>query len=183
MYNQSYEDYMRSVLGYQGNYGDNTYQANMYNTYDVMQESNYRNEQEVENMYPEIYRIVYPMVCKACDNVSGPITEEVVETMTNNIFMSVETQESVKVNVKVENRNGDVKNPNARQEKELQETRQNNFLLRDLIRILLLRELLRRNQGGRPPMRPPFGGGPGMPGPRPPMRPPIRPRDFEGYVY
>ena len=62
-------------------------------------------------------------------------------------------------------KNGDVRNPNAKEPEVRNETRQRNFLLRDLIRILILRELLRRRQ--RPPMPP-------MRPPRPPM-PPMRP--------
>lgn len=57
--------------------------------------------------------------------------------------------------------------------------------LRDLIQILLIRELLNRR---RPPFRPPMPNPPG-PGPRPPMRPPFGPgpgrppfnRDFDSF--
>ena len=51
------------------------------------------------------------------------------------------------------------------------EKRQLNGGLRDLIQILLIRELLNRR---RPPFRPPMPNPPG-PGPRPPMRPPFGP--------
>ena len=59
------------------------------------------------------------------------------------------------------------------------ETRQINRNLRDLIQILLIRELLRRRRPGRPPMppRPPMPG----PGPRPPMRPPFGPQFNRNY--
>ena len=58
-------------------------------------------------------------------------------------------------------KNGDVKNPRS---KETRRPRPNNYLLRDLIRILILRELL---SGGRPgfPPRPGPNPGPGH-GPR-----------------
>ena len=173
MYNRSYEQYMQDVLGYNTNSGVNTYPRNYYETYpDDMYNRNLANmyvqeqsEEDLEKYYPDIYRIVYPMVCKTCSQVTGPVTEEMIENMTNTIYMNLESEESLKVNMKVvQNRNGDVKNPNSK-ESEL-ETRQQNFLLRDLIRILLLRELLRRRRPNRPPFpgpRPPF------PGQRPPM--------------
>ncbi len=63
---------------------------------------------------------------------------------------------------------------------EKRETRQINKGLRDLIKILLLRELLNRpgqrppmpGPGPYPPVRPPMPG----PGPRPPVRHPLPPR-------
>ena len=64
------------------------------------------------------------------------------------------------------------------------ETRQINRGLRDLIQILLIRELLRRFRRPRMPGRPPMPRPP-MPGPRPPFRPGFGPggtmfsRDFE----
>lgn len=180
MYYQNYEDYMRSMLGYQNPNGMET------PTYMMPDDYGFEDEQrddttDYDNMYPEIYRIVYPMVCKACDDNTKPITEETIDEMTNTIFVNLEAS-SEQVNVKMELKNGDVRNPNAKQEP-LKETRQNSAL-RDLIRILLIRELLRRRPG-RPPMRPrpPFPGGPGRPPmpPRPPFpggsgRPPMPPR-------
>lgn len=165
MYYQNYEDYMRSMLGYPNPSGMEmpTYMApdDYY-----IEEDTRDNIENYENMYPEIYRIVYPMVCKACDDNTKPITEETIDEMTNIIFVNLEAS-SEQVNVKMELKNGDVRNPNAKQEIP-KETRQNNTL-RDLIRILLIRELLRRRHG-RPPMRPrpPFPGGPGRP-----LRPPF----------
>lgn len=49
--------------------------------------------------------------------------------------------------------------------REVRETRRQNFTLRDLIKILILKQL-----GGNRPPRPPFPGGPGMPPPRPPFQ-------------
>lgn len=165
MYYQNYEDYMRSMLGYPN---QNRMEMPTYITPDdyYMEEETKDNIENYENMYPEIYRIVYPMVCKACDDNTKPITEETINEMTNIIFSNLEPN-SEQINVKMELKNGDVRNPNAKQEMS-KETRQNNTL-RDLIRILLIREVLKRKHG-RPPMRPrpPFPGGPGRP-PRPPF--------------
>ena len=154
MYNQSYEDYMRNVLGYSMN-NSNIYELQDERNY-MMPDDNYINS-ELEELYPDIYKIIYPMVKKICIQNVGPITEETVEQMTNEIYINIESETNVNTQIQnIQNPRGDVKNPRS---KEVEEPRQRNFLLRDLIRILILRELLRN----RPPMRPPM---------RPPVRPP-----------
>jgi hypothetical protein len=180
MYYQDYDDYMKKVLGYQTNPMENltyqpTYQAAVdpYNNPNVQSMAEERTE-----MYPDIYKIVYPMVCKVCDENAGmPVTDEAVEEMTNTVYSNVEADVDVNIeaNVKkeVNNRNGDVKNPNAKEpERETRQRRPGNRLLRDLIRILILRELFDR----RPP-RPPF------PGPRPPRPPFPGPRPYRSFDY
>ena len=192
MYNQNYEEYMRSVLGYNPIYsGDyrNTYEQNIYMTPTM------HNQANENDMYPEIYKIVYPMVKKACSNPMQEVTEAEVERITMEIFMAVEDTMSVETKVTVQNRVADSKSTNKNvisQKEDRSENRQRrrNTTLQDLIRILVLRELLGRpNFPGRPGPgpRPPFPGGPG---PRPPFsggpgpRPPIQPRaEFPEYYY
>ena len=145
---QNYEDYMRSVLGYspyaQNNY---TYQEpeDLYN-YQGMQEE-VSNMQDVTPFYPEIYKIVYPMVCKVCNiNLGKNLTKELLEQMIDEIYNNIEPQENI-VSTRAPLKNGDVRNPNSKDpEPIIKETRQTNFLLRDLIRILLLRELVRKTR-------------------------------------
>ena len=93
MYYQNYEDYMRSLLGYTGisncstcmnnNYGDSDFfymppQETCMNTYEVA-------PQELEELYPEIYKVVYPLVCRACAENTKPITKELIDKMTEDI--------------------------------------------------------------------------------------------------
>lgn len=182
---QNYEEYMRNVLGYSP-YVDRNY------TYTNEQEDlyNYTNEMAINNVpsqdltafYPEIYKIIYPMVCKICNmNSNREITKDLLEQMTDEIYRNVEPEEQqTNSRTEIPLKNGDVINPNAKEIKQQpRETRQTNFLLRDLIKILILKEFGRPN---RPPIRPPFppsGGRPPMGGPgMPPMRPPQRPRYF-----
>ena len=187
MYYQNYEDYMRQVLGYPNmstndNCNDGYYQVSM------SMRPAYEMPEEREDLYPEIYRLIYPMVCKACDEVGDrEITEELVENLTNTIYINFEGEATVEVPMqRAENRNGDVKNPNAKEE--VRQTRQSNPFLRDLIRILILRRLFERRRP-RPRPRPHFPPRPPMPGPRPPfpgvggmMRPPM-PRGYEDLYY
>ena len=149
-----YEQYMRNVLGYQA-MNNNTYDM-YYDNWDMSNMASMNNiqMQELENCYPEIYTIVYPMVQRACSQNTRPITRELIDNMTDEIYYSIEDKEML------ENRN--------KEEKGEDRQIRRNTNLNDLIRILILRELLGRPgfPGGRPPRPRP---------PRPPMRPPMGP--------
>jgi len=139
MYN-NYEEYMRSVLGY--NTPNNGTYREADNYYNNVVEAN-TNFQEVNSLYPEIYGIVYPVVQKVCSRRNMyTISKEQIDQMVEEVYNVVEVDEveDTRENLK----NGDVKNPRI---KETRRPRPNNYLLRDLIRILILRELL---SGGRP---------------------------------
>lgn len=184
MHNESYEEYIRSILGYP-NYNSNNFE----NTYNYMSPSDTSTNQddELENCYPEIYKIVYPMITKACSSTTRPVTPELVDELTDEIYSSIETNSEINVNINLTNQvkssgtqNTISKNSKREPVKENRvENRQfRNTTLHDLIRILLIRELLKRRRRfpgnrppfppGSPPMRPPFPGGPGGGG-RPPM--------------
>ena len=171
-----------------------------YSINDNYQNQITNNNEELEDCYPEIYKIVYPMVCKACESNTQPITRQLIDSMTNEIYMAIEGNQEVNININLGNDVRGVQNTNNTKKPEVNvqnrstESRQigrNNFLLNDLIRILLIRELL---GGRRPnfPQRPPFRPGrppmrPGFPGGMGPNRPPIMPRDiqndFDMYEY
>lgn len=172
MYNESYEEYIRSILGYP-NYGNNV----LKNNYQYIGNNSRNNEQdaELEACYPEIYKIVYPMVNKACSSNMKPVTPNLIEELTNEIYSSIETDNEVKLTINLtnevkSNENRYVPNNNVNMVKENRgEDRQfKNRGLQDLIRILLIRELLGRPErfpGNRPsfqpqrlPMRPLFPG-------------------------
>ena len=40
---------------------------------------------DLESLYPEIYKIVYPMVKKVCMQKTKPISEEMLDDMVNEI--------------------------------------------------------------------------------------------------
>lgn len=151
MYNSNYEEYMRNVLGYIPN---NTYQMNN-SMYEYNQTRSY-DEATIEGLFPEIYRTVYPLVKNACMRIGGSINRDIIEQVTDEVYRAIEENDSNKKMAEVRN---------AQQSKRIEETRQRNYLLRDLIKILILRELIGRPGPSRPPMPPP----------RPPMRPPMPP--------
>lgn len=143
---QGYENYMQDVLGYQ-NMPNSIYSTynnpyNQMNDYYQMPFNNNDNE-DLSYMYPETYKMIYPMVCKICNkNVNRRVTKELVEEMTLEIYNNVEDIPSTNQTPnRQELKNGDVRNPNAKEVEVRQETRQDNYLMKDLIKILLLNEL------------------------------------------
>lgn len=204
MYNQNYEEYMRNVLGYSfGNsnccmtpnlYENNTYPCTTTN-WNTSWNQEMNCECNLEEEFPEIYFIVNPMVSKICRENTRVITKELIEEMTETIYRTVEeNMEEQNRNIETKDsrkttelKNGDVRNPNVKKE-ENRSARPNNYLLRDLIKILILNQLLGRPQPPRPgPVRPPFPGVippappfPGGPGPVRPPRP--QPRDYNDMV-
>ena len=196
MYDNQYEEYIRSVLGYPttANMNQNHINQNqMYQAeYPNPSQINMRND--LEEFYPEIYKIIYPMVQKACDGNMEANSREEIEQMTDEIYSAIEDSNQINVNInlgntisttnmnRMQNRNEMSKEEVQKKSSERQEIenrnaevesriipRNNN--LRDLIKILLIRELLRRRHNHFPP-RPPHH-------PRPPMRPPIMPRNYQ----
>ena len=190
MYDNQYEEYIRSVLGYPST--TNMNQNQMYqNEYQNPSQINMRND--LEDFYPEIYKIIYPMVKKACEGNMGANSREEIERMTDEIYSAIEDNNQINVNINLGNTvsttNSNTQNRNEihkegvqkkSSEKQDVESRKmetenrrspRNNNLRDLIKILLIRELLGRPHNHFPP-RPPHN-------PRPPMRPPIMPRNYQ----
>ncbi len=168
MNNMPYEEYMRTVLGYTPySRQDNFCCTNDY--YISQDTSNQMNDNALEELYPDVYKKIYPLVCKQCNTNTMPITQEILEQIVDNVYNSIEIDLKIETNTKVQ------VNTNIRQQEN--RTRQSNNTLRDLIKILILKELIDRGRfPGRPP-RPPMPG----PGPRPPFpgegpRPPFPPQ-------
>ena len=178
MYNdESFEEYMRNILGYPRN--NNMCMNNVPESYNIMNMANMtyndENDEELERCYPEIYRIVYPMVVQRCSRVTEPVTREMVDRMTDEIYSAVEVNNEINLNINLQNEvtnninaMKNYRKDGTKEKENRSEDRQfGNRWLRDLIRILLIRELLRRHRRPRPG-RPPFPGG----------RPPMMPREY-----
>ena len=153
MNNYSYEEYMNNLLG------NNIYNQRKINVNSVeLYDDNTYNSQEnseLEKCYPDIYKIIYPMICKRCLYINEEITEELVERITNEIYEAVECDETpyetrdVSKQVKARynnsirnNRNANFMPKNKENNERIVEKRQRNFLLNDLIKIFVLRELI-----------------------------------------
>lgn len=81
---QYYDEYLGNIMGYPS-----------------MRASMTPYSDDLERMYPEVYRVVYPMVCFACDNVRTPVTEEMVDMMTDDIYDRVEADGRINVDISV----------------------------------------------------------------------------------
>ena len=213
--NEVFDDYIRQVLGYPNNIQSCTEQQysnySYFNNPNMMDNTvgnnniNIINENELESCYPEIYKVVYPMIKKRCSQINEQVTEELIEQITEEIASNIEPTETndIQVNINLQNelnenriktsevykntaisetsKSSNSRTNNLRQTQENQkqinenrssrnneEKRFRRNTLSDLIKILIIRELL-GSPGGRPP-RPPFPGPrPPFPGPRPPF--------------
>ena len=179
MYNNIYQEYINNMLGtVQSN--KEIFGENPYNTYSNF--NNYQNmNTNVEKFYPEVYKLLYPMIQTACMRNTKPITEETIDEMVKDIYTNFNFDNATVININMTN---DVKSSNFKSnqipnktetknttqtknnEKEDRNIRPNNYMLNDLIRILIIRELLGRPkdsfptrpgfspiQGGWPPFR------------------------------
>ena len=153
--NQSYDEYIRSILGYSSNNQmDMSYEpyGRNYNNMNAMRNT------ELEDCYPEIYKVVYPMVKKACQNNTKPLSKDLVEELTDEIYTNMESNEGIQININVQNQIENAKNTTnntntqnrsdvkPKQEPQNRQTRPINRGLSDIIKILILRELLGRPQ-------------------------------------
>lgn len=96
MYFQNYEDYMRSILGYpmQPQNACGTTYADYSNMNEDFAMQLPRYSSEIMDLYPEIYKIVNPMVCKLCEANTKPICKELIEQMTDEIYLNLESDPS-----------------------------------------------------------------------------------------
>lgn len=165
MYYQNYEDYMRTVLGYPVERRQEYIPIEQNYNF----ETRLTNTKELESCYPEIYRIVNPIVCEVCNKYNGNYTKENIDMMVNEVYKKVNLNNEINIKINLDNRIQEKEiNRNSISKKNNEndrQVRQNNPFLNDLIRILLLNQIL--GGGGFFPGRPPR--------PRPPVRPPMPP--------
>lgn len=147
----NYEQRYDMVDNYPYSYNPNYIQGNM---------QGYQNRnvtQELEDCYPEIYKIVYPMVRKVCaknNNYRG-YSKLDIDRMVEEVYSNIEVNDAVELNITLNNdvrgsgSKEDTKEADTTDSDKREENRQirRNGGLNDIIRILILRELL-----GRPRM-------------------------------
>lgn len=170
-----YEDYMQDYYNYPLNEFQNTYDG-MQDFYPYFYEQNrgmydynyfypqmgYQGRgmtnSQIEELYPDVYKIIYPMIKRVCNkNSSRAINQDVIENMVEEVYTNVEETGQIELN---RSENQELKDTNK--ETENRQSRKNNNLL-DIIKILILRELIGRPGCNRPGCRP------NMPPPRPPF--------------
>lgn len=149
MYNNVYQDYINNILGWEPRIQNNF-------EYETYRNSNYSNMQ-LEKFYPELYKVLYPMIQTACMRNTKPITEENINEMVNEIYSNFNADDVTVLNINLNNdvrssKMGEISKSSTSKSsvKISEDTRNveernikpNNYVLNDLIRILLIRELL-----------------------------------------
>lgn len=188
--NESVNDYIRNILGYPDT--NNMYIDANQVEYPIINQQLNRN-QELEQYYPEIYRVLYPMIAQRCSRVTERITGELIDSMTDEIYNAIEVNNEINLNINLQNESVANRKMNGREiqksvskseagsEEKVENRQIKNRGLQDIIKILIIRELLDRHRPsfhGRPPFphggnRPPYFGG-AVSG-----RPPIGNRDYD----
>ena len=175
-----YEDYLQNYHNYPLNEIQNTYEgmdeiypywysqdrnAYDYNYIPFNYQSRGITNSQIEDLYPDVYKIIYPMVKRVLNkNNNRAITQDVIENMVEEVYSNVEDGGQIELNREAK------QEEKEENKKENRGHRRNNNLL-DIIKILLLREILGRTGCNR------YGCRPNMPPlpPRPPFynRPPF----------
>ena len=123
MFYPSYEDYMRDIFYFNGLQNQNSYPY-MYGY----------NSQNLNDYFPAIYKIVYPVIQKV---VSGNNYQFINEDSVNNI---VDVVLGITYN-DVNNLENNGNNSNSQKQNMNIENKEQNSLLKDLIKILTIKEL------------------------------------------
>lgn len=149
---QNYDDYMRNTLGFSGMGAQSMGCMNCGNMSANSFQGMGNNQMwqapscDLEAMYPDSYRVIYPMVVSVCNTVTMPVTEDMIDRITDDIYDRAvsDVRISVDINVEVESRE-DGEDRQMMNRPRRPRPRRNRFL-RDFIRVLLLRELLGRQR-------------------------------------
>lgn len=123
--------------------------------------------QNLNSLYPSIYRIINPVVSKVVSNNNQPINENLINNMADTIYNIVEGQVDFGVDEQIQKnqlteenississntnqggstRNSVNKNFSQNNQASFKNTKTCESLLRDLIKILIIKELLSKNQ-------------------------------------
>ena len=146
------------------NYGYNPYMNNFQNQQFPMNMMPQQNQQNLKAMYPAVYRIICPVVSQVVSNSNTQyITEDSLNSMVDSVYNIVEGDINLTENPRNSNSNetatesdqssncsrssGSNSSSNTASTSNSRPNRQNS-LLRDLIKILILNEIIsrRRNQ-------------------------------------
>lgn len=172
MYNNVYQDYINTMLGRTSietfNF-DNINNQNKRNSY-YRFPSNNNSQNDLTKLYPEIYKLLNPMIQSACMRYTSPLTKEALDKMVDDIYNNFTTEDSTIININLTNYptsdNNDTKDsihtstnnnttsksmPNKSVLKSNNNNTTNNTnntgnnnILKDLIRILIIKELILR---------------------------------------
>lgn len=166
MFNNVYQEYINNMLGTNPNYNriENLNFENTINTNQIFQ--NQVSSENLEKLYPEIYKLLYPMIQHACMKNTSQLSESTINAMveeiysnfvanpgteedfnSNNEFRSGKSLETV---VTGKTKSSILATSKRYETTEKRQVTGENYILRDLIRILILMELIGRPGVNRP---------------------------------
>ena len=111
--------------------------------------------QNINNLYPNIYRIINPVVLKVIANSNYQfLNDDVLNNMTDTVYNIVEGQIGYDDNISTTTENSQSTSSNtnsvsSNSNSRVTETRHDN-LLKDIIKILILKEILSRPNRNNP---------------------------------
>ena len=133
MYNNVFQEYINNMIGGTPRI-ESIFENSAMLTANPYISFQSQSNMDLERSYPELYRLLYPMVKTACMRNTRPITNETIDQMVRDIYSSFNNDETTQVSAETRTKG----------EEADRAQRPNNFVLNDLIRILLIRELLGR---------------------------------------
>jgi len=138
MYYPSYDDYMRDVFYFNG----------LSNSNGMFCMNGINNNQSLNNMYPSIYKIVNPVVQNVVNGNNYQFTNEenvnnIVDIVMGITAGDINNTENSSSNDPRRNNSGN--NSQNMSSNNVTNNSNNEGLLRDLIKILVIRELANRN--------------------------------------
>lgn len=181
MFYQDNNDYMRDSYFYGNNYGNGScmmygagncqgmqapYMQNNYQNQIPMQVNQMNSATNLNNMYPQIYKIINPVANRVISNSNYQyITEDSLNNLVDTVFNIVEgdistltsnSHDSTASDDNVVNSSSNTRSQNSssnssndrRGNNIMDNGTNNNTLLKDIIKIIIIKELLsRRNMG------------------------------------
>ena len=150
------------------NVGYNPYMNNNFQNQNMgMQNQMPIGQQNLNAMYPAVYRIISPVVSQVlANNNTGYLTEDALNNMVDSVYRIVEGDINLGDNSNVSNVASNENTNNSSCERNSSTSRQNstsatnsrsnsqNSLLRDLIKIMILNEIISRRQNTNQMMMP-----------------------------
>ena len=154
MFYQNYDDYMRDVFYFNGLSNPN----NNNNMFFNMQ--NNQNQSSLNNYYPSIYKIIYPVIQRVISGGNYQFTnEDMINEIVNTVYGIVEGDINNLENTSSSNQDSRRMATNSSGNMNSQATmnsNNNNSLLRDLIKILVIKELITKSNVRRFPYNNPM---------------------------
>ena len=159
-------NYMQDLNYYNQNpnYGYQPYMQNNFQTPNMNPMNGLMPQQNLNAMYPAVYRIISPVASQVlANNPTGYITEEALNSMVDTIYNIVEGDINLENNSNSANSSTSNESTNANNcarsnssspssNSTVSTNNRQNALLRDLIKIILLNEIISRRQNASPQM-------------------------------